>query len=109
MTTQRFRELSTTNQMTLGFERKRIGQHVVREHNEEWVGLGVAFVEALESGVAVDAELIRGWIGDPPGHANALGALVSALIKLDLIRKTGWRTTTRPERHHAVIRTYVKT
>lgn len=98
----------TQMSLSLGEQRKQAGQRVVRSNHSEWITLATLFVEALESGVAVDAERIREWVGSPP-HPNCLGAVTSLLQKTGTIRKVGYRAASRPQRHHAEIRTYVRT
>ena len=99
-----------TNQLTLslGEQRKQAGQRIVRTNHSEWITLATLFVEALESGVAVDAERIREWVGSPP-HPNAMGALLSLLQRTNAIKRTGYRIASRPQRHAAEIKTFQRT
>lgn len=86
-------------EMTFGMDR-------AEERAAAWSGWARDYIWAAWAGATLTADDIRDAIGDPPGSGNAMGAVLHLAAKADLIRAVGWQTSTRPERHRAVLRVW---
>lgn len=79
-------------------------ERVTDNTREDWIAAAdAAIVRLARSGQPFSAEDVRAAVGDPPGHANAMGARMLAAAKHGLLEKIGYGKPTRASSHASVI------
>ena len=74
---------------------------------EEWVQTCDGIIMAMAAaGSEFTAEDVRGMVGDPPHHPNAMGARFLAASKRNIIVRVGFANSKRRERHASMIAIY---
>lgn len=67
---------------------------------EEWkAACRLAIARLASTGETFTAEDVRKQIGDPPNHANAMGAQFIGAAKEGIIQKVGYAQPMRPSSH----------
>ncbi len=94
-------------QLTLGGALKELGMLRAKDAADpDWRSAAEAAIAALAAARNADGELVeftaedvRRLVGDPPDHANAMGALFNTAARRRLIVRVGYRKAGRPSLH----------
>ena len=91
-----------------GKQLRDIGAAQVSDNTSmEWIVTCDGIIMAMAaSGVDFTAEDVRSMAGDPPHHANAMGARFLAAAKSKIIVRIGYANAKRAKRHASVIAVY---
>lgn len=95
--------------MRTGHLEGQLGMDSALERAADWAADARRFINRHEPGDTFTADSLRYWVGDPPGHGDALGAVIRGAAKSKRIRPIGYVTSTRPDRHGATIRIWERT
>jgi hypothetical protein len=70
----------------------------------EWAANAQAVIFGMFTGTTFTADTVRGFVGDPPAHGDAMGAVFRSAARAGLITCTGTTTSKRPDAHGRLLR-----
>lgn len=85
-----------TGQIEMGF-----GMDAAIDRASDWAAAARSYIERLPIGSRFSADTLRRYVGDPPAHGDAIGAVIACASREGRIRAAAITTSSRPERHRA--------
>lgn len=88
----------------------QLSMDVALERAEPWSEVALKAVEDWTPGGRLTSDVLREWVGDPPGHADAIGAVFRTAKRRGWLRYTGEQViSSRPSAHGRYLRVWERT
>jgi hypothetical protein len=86
-----------------------LGMDAAIDRASDWAAAADRWIYSRAAGTRITADTLREAVGDPPGHGDSAGGVFRRARRSGLLRAIGYEPSSRPERHAAVNRVWIRT